>query len=98
MKVTRKRNAKFEKVITFLLAHGAKRIGVFGSYAREEETPKSDMDILIEFHERKSLLEMVRIERELSEVLGIKVDLLTEKSISPYLIDKIRKETKVLYE
>jgi hypothetical protein len=41
----------------------------------------------VEFSERKSLPELVRIERELSEALGIKVDLLTEKSISPYLPD-----------
>jgi predicted nucleotidyltransferase len=51
----------------------------------------------VEFSERKSLLELVRIERELSEVLGIKVDLLTEKSISPYLIDTIKREMKVIY-
>jgi len=52
---------------------------------------------MVEFSERKSLLELVRIERELSEILGIKVDLLTEKSISPYLIDSIRKEMEVIY-
>jgi hypothetical protein len=51
----------------------------------------------VEFSERKSLLELVRIERELSEVLGIKVDLLTEKSISPYLIDTIREQMEVIY-
>jgi predicted nucleotidyltransferase len=51
----------------------------------------------VEFSERKSLLEFVRIERELSEVLRIKVDLLTEKAISPYLIDPIRKEMEVIY-
>ena len=51
----------------------------------------------MEFSGRKSLLELVKIERELSEVLGIKVDLLTEKSISPYLIDTIKKEMEVIY-
>jgi hypothetical protein len=39
----------------------------------------------------------VRIERELSEILGIKVDLLTERFISPYLIDRIKKEMRVIY-
>ena len=92
------RNIRFKKVISFLVTHGAKKIGVFGSYARGEEDPESDLDILVEFSERKSLLEIVRIERELSDALGVKVDLLTEKAISPYLIDKIRTETEVLYE
>ena len=64
---------------------------------RGEEKPGSDIDIIVEFSERKSLLEFVRIERELSEVLGIKVDLLTEKAISPYLIDPIREEMEVIY-
>ena len=87
----------FEKVAQVLKNQGARKIAVFGSYVRGEEKPESDIDIIVEFSERKSLLEFVRIERELSEVLGIKVDLLTEKSISPYLIDTIRKEMEVIY-
>ncbi len=51
---------------------------------------ESNLDILVEFSERKSLLDLVGIEMELSELLNIKVDLLTEKSISPYLIDTIK--------
>jgi predicted nucleotidyltransferase len=87
----------YEKIIKFLKNEGAKRISVFGSYVRGEEKGESDIDIIVEFSERKSLLELVRIERELSEFLGIKVDLLTEQSISPYLIDSIRKEMEVIY-
>ena len=64
---------------------------------RGELTDKSDIDILVEFSERKSLLDLVRIERELSVALSIKVDLLTEKSISPYLIDRIKSEMEVIY-
>jgi len=87
----------FEKITQMLKNEGAKRIAVFGSYVRGEEKPGSDIDIIVEFSDRKSLLELVRIERELSEFLGIKVDLLTEKSISPYLIDTIKKEMEVIY-
>lgn len=65
---------------------------------RGEESPESDIDVLVEFSERKSLLDLVRIEQELSEALGIKVDLLTENSISPYLIGRIRKEMVVVSE
>jgi len=87
----------FEKIARILKNQGARKIAVFGSYVRGEEEPGSDIDIIVEFAARKSLLELVRIERELSEVLGIKVDLLTKKSISPYLIDTIREEMEVIY-
>jgi predicted nucleotidyltransferase len=86
-----------DKIVKKLKFEGARKIGVFGSYVRGEERPESDIDVIVEFSERKSLLDLVRIERELSEDLGIKVDLLTEKSISPYLIDTIQKETEVIY-
>jgi predicted nucleotidyltransferase len=88
----------FEKIAQALKNQGATKIAIFGSYVRGEEKPGSDIDILVEFLERKSLLELVRMERQLSEVLGIKVDLLTEKSISPYLIDTIREQMEVIYE
>lgn len=88
----------FNKIVSLIKKHGARKIAVFGSYARGEEKPKSDIDILVEFSERKSLLDLVGIEQELSDALGIKVDLLTEKSISPYLIDRIKREMKVIYE
>ncbi|MEW5759466.1 MAG: nucleotidyltransferase family protein [Candidatus Thermoplasmatota archaeon] len=87
----------FKKIAEFLKRHGARKIAVFGSYTRGEEKPESDIDLIVEFSERKSHLEPVRIERELSEDLGIKVDLLTEKFISPYMIDSIRKEMEVIY-
>ena len=85
------------KAVSMLLPYGAKKIAIFGSYARGEANPGSDLDVLVEFSETKSLLEMVGIEMELSETLGIKVDLLTEAAISPYLIDRIKKESEVVY-
>ncbi|SNQ62591.1 type VII toxin-antitoxin system MntA family adenylyltransferase antitoxin [Candidatus Methanoperedens nitratireducens] len=88
----------FKKIISLIKKHGVKKVAIFGSYARGEEKPKSDIDILVEFSERKSLLDIVGIEQELSDALGMKVDLLTEKSISPYLIGRIKKEMKVIYE
>jgi predicted nucleotidyltransferase len=79
-------------------ASKAIKIAIFGSYARDEAKPESDIDILVEFSERKSLLDLEGIEQELSDTLGVKADLLTEKSISPYLIDMIKREMKVIYE
>jgi predicted nucleotidyltransferase len=71
--------------------------GVFGSVARGEATEHSDIDLLVRFSRRKSLLEMVRLEREVSAALGMKVDLLTESSISPYLWDRVRREVQVVF-
>ena len=73
-------------------------VGVFGSMARGKAKKKSDIDLLVRFSKRKCLLAVVRLERELSEALGRKVDLLTEGAISPYLRERILKETKVVYE
>lgn len=88
----------FKKIISILKNNRISRISIFGSYARGENNLESDIDIIVKFSEKKSLLEIVRIERELYESIGIRVDLLTEKSISPYLIDKIKREEKVIYE
>ena len=73
-------------------------IGVFGSMARGEAKQKSDIDLIVRFSKRKSLLALVRVERELSEALGRKVDLLTEGALSPYLRERILKEMRVVYE
>lgn len=88
----------YEKIVSIIKKYGAKRIAIFGSYARGEAASGSDVDVLVEFAERKSLLDIVGIEQELSDALGVKVDLLTEKAISPYLIDRIKGEMVVIYE
>lgn len=86
----------FETIRTRLTASGAKKISIFGSYAKGVETSSSDIDVLVEFFVSISLLELVGMEQELSEVLGIKVDLLTRKSISPHIMKKITKENGLI--
>lgn len=66
------------------------KAAIFGSYARGEQKRKSDLDILIKFD--GSLLDLVRIERELGEKLGKKIDLLTYNSIHPLLKKRILEE------
>lgn len=85
-----------DQILAYMKAHGANRIGVFGSYARGEARVDSDLDLLVWFNEQQSLLGLIRMERELSELLGVKIDLLTEHAISPYLIDRIRNELRVI--
>ena len=60
-------------------------LGIFGSYARGEENEKSDLDILIDFETKVNLLELIGIEQEITELLGIKVDLITLRSVNATL-------------
>ena len=78
------------KIVKLLKKHDVVRAGIFGSYARGEQKKKSDIDILIEF--KGSLLDLVKLEREIRKLIKIKVDLLTYESISPYLKKRIMKE------
>jgi uncharacterized protein len=87
-----------EKLIDVCRANAVVSVGVFGSTARGQSTPQSDIDLLVEFGERKSLLDSVRLERELSTTLGRKVDLLTRDAISPYLRERILGEVQTIYE
>ncbi|MFQ5420900.1 MAG: nucleotidyltransferase family protein [Anaerolineae bacterium] len=86
------------KLIEICRHNDVAKIGVFGSMARGEATEKSDVDLLVDFSQRKSLLALVRLERELSTALKRKVQLLTEAAISPYIRDRIKRELKVIYE
>jgi predicted nucleotidyltransferase len=74
------------------------KVGVFGSMVRGEANEQSDIDLIVEFSKRKSLLALVALERQLSRTLGRKVDLLTEAALSPYLRDRILRELDVIYE
>ncbi|AKB28764.1 nucleotidyltransferase [Methanosarcina siciliae T4/M] len=60
-----------------------KYMGVFGSYVRGEQSPSSDLDILVEFNGSITLLGCAGLENELSDRLGIKVDLVSKTSLKP---------------
>ena len=87
-----------EKIISILVKHGIKKKIVFGSYARNEATPTSDFDLIVDFPEGTSLFDHVGIEIELSEALNMKIDLLSRNGISPYIKDHVLKEAIVIYE
>lgn len=72
------------------------QLGVFGSYARGEATQESDLDILIEFGQKVNFLELVELEQSLSDALGIKVDLVTLRSVNPRLKPYILKDLVML--
>ncbi|MGB9749840.1 MAG: nucleotidyltransferase family protein [Caldisericia bacterium] len=68
------------------------KISIFGSYARKEQKEKSDIDILVEFNAPISLLHIVSLENYLSDILGIKADVVPKKNIRKELKDTILKE------
>ncbi len=74
--------------------YGVKEIGVFGSFVRGEDKKKSDLDILVEFEEEAKigLLKFVNMENYLSELLGVKVDLVEKSVLKPRIGKHILKE------
>ena len=87
-----------EIIISLLKKHGAIKIGIFVSYARGEERPDSDIDILVEFSETKGLLEFIGIGFELEDILGKKIDLFTEENLRPIIKANVMEDLVVIYE
>jgi len=72
--------------------YGVSVVGIFGSYVRGEEAEQSDLDLLVEFLRPISLLELVGAEIYLSEILGVKVDLVPKRDVRAELRDSILEE------
>lgn len=85
------------KLIELCSQNDVKKLSLFGSRARGEADAQSDVDLLVEFSRRKSLLTLVALERQLSTLFRREVDLLTEAAISPYLRPRIKQDLQVLY-
>ena len=87
-----------KKIISILKKNNASMIKVFGSFTRGDFDHTSDIDLIVDFSERKSLIDLARIEDELKTGTGFNIDLHTENSLSPYVIDRVNSEAKVIYE
>lgn len=70
-----------------------KKLGIFGSFARGEQNPESDVDIIVEFESPVGFFEFIRLENYLSEILGAKVDLVTERALKPSIKESVLQET-----
>jgi len=92
------REDTYTRIVDYLRGYNPESIGVFGSYARGEEKESSDIDILVSFKDSYGLLQLVRMERELSALLGKKVDLLTKKALKNEKMKKyIQRDLKIIY-
>lgn len=75
------------------------KVGVFGSYARGQNSKSSDLDLLVhlDYSIPISLLNLIAVEQAISDDLGITVDLVTEKSLHPLIRPIIEKEVNYIY-
>lgn len=89
-----------EKLRQFCESRGINTMYLFGSYARNEATPSSDMDLLVEFNARLQLsyLDILSLKEELRQIIGTQVDLVEEKAIrNPLRKKRIIDERVLLY-
>jgi uncharacterized protein len=80
---------KREEILRIASRYGAKNIRLFGSTAKGEAGPTSDIDFLIDLEPGRSLLDIVAIKQELEDLLGVQVDVVTEAAISPFIRDEV---------
>jgi len=73
-----------------------KTIGVFGSYARDEQKRSSDVDVLVEFEQPVGLFQFMALENYLSDLLGVRVDLVSKKALKPHIGERILAEVVIL--
>lgn len=78
-----------EQIVT---RYGGSNIRIFGSVARGDDRPDSDIDLLIDLEQGRTLIDLIAIQHNLEKVLGRKVDVLTEHSISKYFRDEVLAE------
>jgi predicted nucleotidyltransferase len=84
--------AKADLIRTLARAHGATALALFGSAARGEERPGSDLDILVELEPDRSLLDLIGLSEDLQSALGRKVEAFTARSLKPRVLAEARKQ------
>jgi uncharacterized protein len=88
-----------QQIVDILRPYRPVRIGIFGSRARGDHRPDSDLDVLIKLREQIGLLKLVQLEQYLSDTLGIRVDLVTEGTVkNPLLNAYIEKDLIPIFE
>jgi predicted nucleotidyltransferase len=81
-----------DAILSLAAKYGIRRVRVFGSVARGEARPGSDLDVLVDFEPGRSLLDQVGFRQDLEELLGHRVDVVAEGGISPYLKAEVLRE------
>jgi len=85
-----------EDIRRIALAHGAGNVRVFGSTGRGEQGAASDLDLLVDMAEGRTLFDLIALSNDLEDSLGVEVDVVTEASVSPYMRDRVLDEAVAL--
>ena len=85
-----------DEIVRTALAHGARSVRVFGSYARGEAGPGSDLDLLVDFEPGRSLLDHAALQVELEALLGRPVDVASERGLRPRIRERVLSEARPL--
>lgn len=88
---------ELKRIQPILEGGGVEFAGVFGSRARTDAKPDSDLDLLVRFKKPVGFFRFLRLERMISETLGIPVDLVTEASLSPYIREHVVENLHPIY-
>ena len=86
-----------DKLRPIAISNGISYAAVFGSVARGDDKPESDLDLLVRFSQPKSLLDFSALNNELNKILGRQVDLVTERALHPIVKKNIQKELVTIY-
>jgi len=76
--------------------YGVKEIGIFGSYVRGEQRDVSDVDILVELEKPIGFVKFLKLEKRISDLLGVRVELVTKKALKPFIGQQILKEVQYI--
>jgi predicted nucleotidyltransferase len=85
---------KRKDILRLAKRYGVTEMRIFGSVARGEDIPASDIDFLVEMEPGRSLFDLGGLLMDLENLLGFKVDVLTEKSLHWYIREKVLSEAK----
>ena len=92
MRIAELLQSKRDEILEVARRHGARNVRVFGSIARDEEAPDSDIDLLVEFEANRDLFDHVALIHDLETLLDRKVDVVTEDSLHWYIRDRVLSE------
>ena len=81
-----------DAILDVATKHGASHVRVFGSRARAQEHDASDLDLLIDLEADRTLLDLTRLKRDLEELTDFPVDVVTERSLSPFMRERVLAE------
>ena len=86
-----------DKIIDICKSHGINYLALFGSRARGDAKPESDVDLLVKFNKNVSLFDLIRAENAFEGQLNLPVDLVMEDSLKPLIRPYVEKDLKVIY-